>query len=165
MRDIVFKRILIIPISILIIIGVVIMGFMLDAYNRVNSITVDIETGETQLVKFDRIGLVPGESCEYTIKFKGGEDLDLSLAFAEGEEKSLKNFAFVKIIAGDVVILDELLADVFEHEEITLSVNFNEKRNTEITIIYYLPIEVGNEAKNAEADFDLVIRADQADEK
>lgn len=148
------------------IVGVVILGVVLDNNRKANLISVDVESDEPQLVKFERMGLVPGESCEYTIRFKGEEDLNLILDFVESEEEqSLKYFAFVKIIADDTVIIDELLADAFEHEEIELSVNFNEKRNTEISIIYYLPIEVGNEAKNAEADFDLVIRADQADEE
>lgn len=152
--------------SILMIVGVVILGVVLDNNRKANLISVDVESDEPQLVKFERMGLVPGESCEYTIRFKGEEDLNLILDFVESEEEqSLKYFAFVKIIADDTVIIDELLADAFEHEEIELSVNFNEKRNTEISIIYYLPIEVGNEAKNAEADFDLVIRADQADEE
>lgn len=148
------------------IVGVVILAFVLDNNKKANLISVNVETDEPQLVKFERIGLVPGESCEYTIRFKAEENLNLKLDFVEDEEeKSLKNFAFVKIIADDKVIMDELLADAFAHDEIGISVNFNEKRNTEISIIYYLPIEVGNEAKNAEADFDLVIRADQADEE
>lgn len=162
MRNILLKKILIIPMSILIIVGVVLLGVMVDDQNRINSITVTIEANETELVKFDHIGLIPGESCEYIIKFKAKEDLTLGLDFVENEEKTLKNFAFVRIISDGEVIFDELLADAFEHEEIVLPVSFYQKHNTELTIVYYLPIEVGNEAKNAEADFDLVIRASEA---
>ena len=59
------------------------------------------------------------------------------------------------------VILDELLVDAFEHEELVLPVQISKGINTELEIIYYLPIEVGNEAKNATADFELLVRASE----
>ena len=52
-----------------------------------------------------------------------------------------------------------LFVYAFDREEIVLPIDFSEKINTELTIIYYLPVEVGTEAKNAAADFDLKIRA------
>ena len=100
--------------SILIIVGVALMGWMLGNNNRGNSVTVHIEAGETQQIKFDHIGLIPGEACEYSIELKGKENLVLGLDFVEKEEKSLKNYAFVKIIANEEIVFDELLADAFE---------------------------------------------------
>jgi ribonuclease-3 len=52
-----------------------------------------------------------------------------------------------------------LLADAFESDAIVLPVDFSQNRNTELTVTYYMPSEVGNEAENAEAIFDLRIVA------
>jgi hypothetical protein len=65
----------------------------------------------------------------------------------------------VKIISGDEVICDELLAKVFEDDDIVLPVDFAEDKNTELKIVYYLPVDIGNEAKNAEAVFELLLTA------
>ena len=160
----IFKRIIVIPMSILIIIGVILMWWMLDGYNKVNSITIRIEEGESELVEFKHLGLIPGETCEYTIKIKGEMEFVMRLDFIEHDDPdqtNLKDFAFVKIISGGETILDELLADAFDHEELVLPIDFSKNQNTELTIIYYLPIEVGNEAKNAVADFDLQIKASE----
>ena len=37
--------------------------------------------------------------------------------------------------------------------------DFRENKNTELKVIYYLPLDVGNEAKNAEAIFELQLTA------
>lgn len=147
--------------SILIIVGVSLLGWMLSTKDDTTVIEVQIEDGKTQSVEFERLGLVPGEECEYTVKLKkpNADEYDLSLSFVETEEKTLKNFARVKIIANGEVVSDELLATAFESEGTVLHVDFIEDKNTEIKLVYYLPIEIGNEAKNAEAIFDLVLTA------
>ena len=164
MKNTIFKRVIMIPMSILIIIGVALMGLILDGYNKVNSITFYLESGDQEIVEFEHIGLVPGGSCEYKIKIKGKDDfvMNLSLNDIETEDKNdLEKYAFVKIISNGEVILDELLVDAFEHEELVLPVQISKGINTELEIIYYLPIEVGNEAKNATADFELLVRASE----
>ena len=150
-------RILLIAGSVLIIIGVSLMCWMLSTSDDTNVIKVDLAAGETESIEFENLALIPGESCEYVIKLKrdGANRFDLGLNFEETQEKNLKNFAKVKIISGDEVICDELLATVFENSDIVLPVDFKDDKNTEITIVYYLPYEVGNEAKNAEAIFKL----------
>ncbi len=124
-------------------------------------IEVKLEDGKTELLAFENLSLVPGEKCEYIVKLEksGADKYDLNLDFVEIEEKTLKNYARVKIIANDEVIRDELLAEVFENEDIVLPIDFKENKNTELTIVYYLPIDVGNEAKNAEAIFELLLTA------
>ena len=71
----------------------------------------------------------------------------------------MKNYARVKIFANGEVVSDEQLADAFENEKIILPVDFDEGKNTELKIVYYLPLEVGNEAKKAEAFFELLLKA------
>lgn len=155
-------RIAIIAASALIVAGVGLMIWMMTTEDERNNIEVKITEGRTESVSFENLSLVPGERCEYTLKLKSehAEAYDLSLNFVEKEEKTLKNFARVKIISGETVVADELLANVFEDGYvINLPVDFTKKKNTELTVVYYLPEEVGNEAKNAEAVFELNITA------
>jgi hypothetical protein len=147
--------------SVMIIIGVALMGWVLATEDERGAIVVKLRDGETRVVKFEALALVPGEECEYIVQMKkvSTSQYYLKLDFVEIEEKTLKNYARVKIIANDKVIFDELLADAFEKENIVLPVDFNQGKNTELNIVYYLPIDVGNEAKNAEAVFELLLTA------
>ena len=88
-----------------------------------------------------------------------GDAPALSWFTRKKEEKTLKNFARVKILVKGEAVYDELLANALKDENISFSVDFGEDKNTELTVVYYLPIEVGNEAKNAEAIFELLITA------
>ena len=154
-------RVILVVGSVLIIIGVSLMGWMLSTEDERNVIEVKLEDGKTEVLEFKDLTLVPGEECEYVVKLKksGADQFDLSLDFVELEEKTLKNYARVKIIANGKVICDELLATVFEGEKIVLPVDFNKGKNTELKIVYYLPVDTGNEAKNAEAIFKLLLSA------
>ena len=158
----IIARFLLVASSVLTLIGVGLMWNSLATSDEANEITVEVQDGFMETVEFKDLMLVPGESCEYTIKLKGdaAEQYELTLDFVEIEEKTLKNFAYVKIISGDEVICDTLLADAFEDDSLVLPVDFTETRNTALTIIYYLPTDVGNEAKNAEALFELHLSAE-----
>lgn len=155
-------RIILVAGSLLIIVGVSLMGWMLATEDERGVINVKLEDDKTELLAFENLTLVPGEECEYVIKLEkaGVNKYDLVLDFVDtDEEKTLKNFARVKIISDDEVICDELLADAFENEKIVLPVDFDEGKNTELKIVYYLPLDVGNEAKKAEALFELLLKA------
>ena len=155
-------RIILIAGSVLIIVGVSLMGWMLATEDERGVIEVKLEDGKTESLAFEALTLVPGEECEYTIQLEktSASQYDLELDFVDTDkEKTLKDFARVKIIANGEVISDDLLADAFENEKIILPVNFDEGENTELKIVYYLPLDVGNEAKNAEAVFELLLTA------
>ena len=155
-------RIILIAGSVLIIVGVSLMGWMLATEDERGVIEVKLEDGKTESLAFEDLTLVPGEECEYTIQLEktSASQYDLELDFVDtDEEKTLKNYARVKIVANGEVISDELFADAFEKEKIVLPVDFDEGENTELKIVYYLPLDVGNEAKNAEAVFELLLTA------
>ena len=147
--------------SIMVIISVVLSAVFLATKEVRNVITIKLVNGETECIEFDNLALVPGEECGYIVRFERavGNDYTLTMDFVELEEKNLKNFARVKIIADGELIYDELLATAFEDENLILPVDFEERKNTELNVIYYLPIDVGNEAKNAEAIFELHVTA------
>ena len=161
MPKIKLMRIVMIVGSVLILAGVSIMWGAMVIEEEQNVIEVELDNEETQSIEFEGLGLIPGGECEYTIKLEdsGSDKYDLTLNFVETEEKTLKNYARAKIIANGEVVCDELLATIFEKEDIILPVDFKENINTELRIVYYLPIEVGNEAKNAEATFELLLTA------
>lgn len=157
----ILKRIILIAGGVLVIIGVILMAWILDTEDERGVIEVELEDGKTESLAFENLALVPGEECEYTILLKetNARKYDLELDFVETKENTLKNSARVKIIANGEVISDELLADAFEKEKTVLRVDFDEGMNTELKIVYYLPLDVGNEAKKAEAVFDLLLTA------
>ena len=159
-----FMRIVLIVSSVLIIVGISLMGWMLATSEERNVIKIRLKDGKTETIEFKGLGLIPGESCEYTIELKGDQSLkyDLSFDFAEAEsedEMTLKLYAYVRISSGDEVLYDDLLVNAYENDSIAFPVDFREDLNTELTVTFYLPIEVGNEAKNAEAIFDLLLTA------
>ena len=159
-----FVRIMLITGGVLILVGVLLLGLSLKNKETPDVIKVSLEDGVTQSVQFEGLGLVPGQACEYTLSLKHEEKVkcDLKLDFVETEEGTLKNFARVKVMAGDEVLYDELLATAIENDNIVLPVDFRKDKNTELKIVYYLPLEVGNEAKNTEAVFELQLTASNA---
>lgn len=156
-----FMRIALIAASVLIIVGVSLMTWMLATADDRNVIKVSLDEGDSKPVRFEALSLVPGDECEYSVKLvkDGADKFDLKFDFVETGDGTLKNYARVKIVVNGNVVHDELLADALENENILLSVDFGEDKNTEFQIVYYLPLDVGNEAKNAEALFGLMLTA------
>ncbi len=156
-----FMRVILVVGSALILVGVSLTSWMLATEDERSVIEVKLENGKTQSVEFKAFSLIPGEQKEYKVSLDSGsvKKYDLSLKFVETKEKTLKNFARVKVIANDTVICDDLLAEAFEKENMILQVDVDADQNTELIIVYYLPIDVGNEAKNAEAEFELLLTA------
>lgn len=155
-------RIILVAGSVLIIIGVALMAWMIATADERGVIDVDLGEGEAEALVFEDLSLVPGESCEYIVRLKEGavSKYDLELDFDDVDpEKTLKHYARVKIVIDGEIIYDELLKDAFEKDKIILPVDFDENQNTELKIVCYLPIDVGNEAKNAEAAFKLLLKA------
>ena len=155
-------RILAIVGSLLVLVGVVLAGAELFREKNENVIEMDLSEGETETVKFEDLSLVPGEECKYSIKLGkhgGANKYDLFFDFVETKEGTLKQFVRVKLLADGKEVCDELLADIYNKEDIFIPVDLKKKENTDIKIVYYMPLEVGNEAKNAEAKFELRLTA------
>lgn len=156
-----FVRIVLIVLSVMILIGVALTIYMLSTVNKYDIIKVNIKDDATQVVEFQDLCLIPGEKCEYTISL-GSDTADkynVELAFHETVENTLKNYVHIKIEANGEIVCDQLLATLFDNSNITLAVDLTEDKKNDIKIIYYLPEEIGNEAQNAEANFELLITA------
>lgn len=152
-------------IAIGIMIGIIIFECILaiKIYNSrgSGSINIEIEDGEESVVEFEKLGLVPGQSVEYNIALstKDGPTNRIYLNFYETEDSPLKEFVRAKITINDEVLCDELLADLFYGYEADYLIDIS-KSDCKINITYYMPLEVGNEAENAEAWFNLYITAE-----
>jgi hypothetical protein len=118
---------------------------------------VKLDTGETSVIGFENLCLIPGQKYVYTTYLESdrlGESV-IHLDFAEVQERTLKNFAYAKVEIDGEEVCDELLAKLFEGEALSANVDFSDTNLVELKIVYYLPIEVGNEAQEAEAIFQL----------
>lgn len=141
-------------------VGVALTAYFLSAAKNV--IKVEIEPDKTQAVEFEHLGLHPGESCEYILRLSSeySEEYRLELKFKDrAPELTLKDYACVRIERDGETVCDEVLATAFELDCITLGIDFSHGAKNEITIVFYMPEEIGNEAQDAEADFELLITA------
>ena len=160
-----FKRrmtqVVLIAVSVLLLGGAALLYWAMDTQDDRNVVRVQLDAGETETIQFERLCLIPGETCEYTVSLSGShaKQYTLNFDFVETEVGTLKNYARVKIVANGTVVCDELLATAFERTDLALEVDFDAEKNPELSIVYYLPIEIGNEAKNAEALFELLLTA------
>ena len=83
----------------------------------------------------------------------------MEFKFIKTGGERLEDFAYVKIISGEDVLYDGLLATAFEAQGLIFPVDFEKQINTNLQIVYYLPETTGNEAKNADVLFELHISA------
>ena len=159
-------RFLIVAGVLLIAAGLLLVSWIVATEEERNTIEIRLsdKRPSTKEIVFDHLALVPGEDCEYEIVLKGdrtlkGDTYKLTMDFEEIEEGRLKDYARIQIISNDTIVCDELLATVLEGEDMEFSIDFNEEKSKSIRILFYLPDEVGNEAKKAEALFKLVLIA------
>ena len=157
-----FMRFLAVVLSVLILGGAALWSYLTVTEEERNAMKVHLEEGKTQTVEFESLCLVPGESCEYKLSLDGGraDHYDVIFDFVELKEGTLKNFARARIECKGEALQDLLLAELLEKDKtVTIPIDFDKKKNTELTIVYYMPLEVGNEAQNAEALFELRLTA------
>jgi hypothetical protein len=129
--------------------------------NSDQNVDVEIVNGESEVVEFEGLGLVPGEKLEYTLNVSTNDGVAHTIVFDFREEKvsPLADYVYVKLTIGDDVVCDTLLADVMDAGSIGYKYNLSADAECEVNITYYMPEDVGNEAEGAEAWFDLYITA------
>ena len=148
-------------VSALILVGV----FMID---RITSsiqpedgvVEVVIKDGKTTSVSFENLCLLPGDQTSYQVKLnrKSQEDYQITLAFIPDGESPLAEFTYVRIERYGEVVYQELLKNAFDQPSLIFNSDFS-KDSQDLTVTYYLPMDVGNEAQNTVADFKLQIFA------
>ena len=144
--------------SVLILVGVFLTWWMLATEEDSSVIEIRLDYESSHTVEFDHLGLVPGWETRYSVDFlqSRADRYSLHVDFVPKDGGGeLPKYARVKILSGETEVYDELLADAFRHPSLILPVDFGTGANTSLTVVYYLPEDVGNEAKLAEAFFEV----------
>ena len=155
------SRVALITTAVLVVLSIVLLIFIISNERDTSVIKIDIERGEQETLTFDNLALIPGEQSEYKLELNVGstQKYDLHLDFRETHDGDLKKYARAKIIVEDEVIFDDLLSKLLEKASFSLPIDLKEKKSASIGLIYYLPEEIGNEAQDTEATFELTITA------
>lgn len=138
--------------------GVIMWGVLQEQQAELTENTVIEVSGETEkTVKAELTGFYPGDKQEYNITLKGemSEDYLVTLTFRDDKNADgLENYLTVTIKTKEVTI-EKQLKEVLSGEKIELGSNANE-----ITIIYAMSEETGNEAQGTTADFYIDLTAE-----
>ena len=157
-----FEKTLIIITAVFIAVIIFFLIFNLATSHDGKSIEVEISVGEEETLEFEEMSLLPGEECGYTVRFRSAETgrFNVELEFIGDADQPLARFARVALKAKNgEQIKDALLSDLLDGEITSLPISVADELNEEITVTFYLPSDVVNEAKNAEAAFELLITA------
>ncbi len=136
----------------------VLLYFLLSGEDKLERYTTVKINGETvKTFSSDVGGIYPGQKAEYEITLVGAEadNLFVTLDFRCKEDGELKQFVKVKITAGETSI-EKTLAELLSDDEI-VSLGKNVRQ---ITIVYSMDLDVGNEAQGTNVAFyiDLVAK-------
>ena len=149
-------RVVLIVACVMLIAGSVLTGYMLLNLDSRNIIDVELDHEGNAFVEFSTVTISPGESKEYTMEVSSSlpGDCIVTLDFSEIGDGDLKNYMYAVVEVEGVVICDNLLADIIDSEEpLSTPCRVSKKENFEVKVKYYIPLDVGNEAKNAFADY------------
>ena len=149
--------------SILLVVGIILLTYALKTPSSGNdAIYVDFSDKEEDVISFDSLALVPGDSCTYTVYLRTGftDTYNVTLAFVAGETTTLGKDVCARVAAEDgTVLCDAPLATLFTIEAFDFSCELADGKDYALTVTYYMSEDVGNEAKNAEVIFDLKVTA------
>lgn len=148
--------IVLIVMSVFILAGIALTGYMLLNLDSRDIINVEIgESGETA-IDFSELTLNPGDSKEFTLSV-GSElpgDCTMTIEFFENGDGVLKDYVYVVLEANGEELCDCSLTELFNREEpIELPCVMSKTEKFDVKVKYYMPLEVDNAAENADCDF------------
>lgn len=156
-------RFFLVILSLMILIGVGLVIIMYYFGHEGTLIKLDIQYEEPKRVEFDSFAMVPGGETEYIInpyRYKPGV-YDLSFDFIDNDTSTnvFDESVCVRIEFEGKVYCDMPLSELFNSDNIVLTLDMRETVLKDVKIVYYIPLEVGNEIQGAVADFDLFVMA------
>ena len=115
---------------------------------------------QEDMLEFEGIGLVPGEELEYTVELDGrlNNVSHLDFRFVAEEEQPLAEYVYAKVYIDGELKCDELLSALLQKSKTVIECSLSKGESRELKIIYYMPIDVGDEAKRTEATFALYVK-------
>lgn len=150
---------LIILLACLVVFGIVLTSVMLANRNTVQDSIILKGDGVIQEELNIELGsMYPGESREYTVSLQNTTEkrYDIGISFAPGETVTLAEYVDLEIICGNTTLIKATLSEFLYGEEITFAM---EAETETLVFRYSIPLNVGNEAQSAAAEFDITINA------
>ena len=149
--------------GILMLIGVILTLYFYLNPEEDNVIQINLDDElTTEKVAFESLSMIPSETNEYVMKVKSQKEglTALKIAFEEVGDGKLKNFVFVIIEFNGEELCNAPMSEMFDGKTVEFESKLYKNKPIEITVKYYMPDTVGNEAQGTEATFDLVLSAD-----
>ena len=134
-----------------------------DEFKETVTVNSDGVTEETLTVR--GLSLVPGQEQEYEVGLRcmASGSYFISFQFIEKVDGGMKEFIYLTITSGDTTVYSGELAALIDTQ---VRVGFDGYLNADdplkITINYKMPIDIGNEARNTFADFDINLKIEKS---
>ena len=159
----VFQYILVFVIMTAIAVGGILLFNNLSMHEGLQENVVIKEEGVTsELLKFESLHMIPGESVEYSVNLQTSlySDFIITLDFVNTTSGGLEKYVMVETdINGDVRTFSML--SLFEGVNIVYDAELFE--NNELKFRFYIPDTVGNEAQKKFVKFDVKLVVTKAD--
>lgn len=132
------------------------------AYSKDDTPLIILKDGESaEQVRIELDNFAPGVEKNYKFEFKAEKkgDYSIEVDFEETKTGELKKYLEVVIkVNGEVLCFTDLNKLFNGEKEIKIEEDFIKNEILEFEICYKMPATVGNEAENAEADFNMIIK-------
>ncbi len=108
-------------------------------------------------------GICPSMTVSYKINLKAnkGDSFDITMDFEKTDTDSLAPFVDVEIRLKDESLDSAKLSEYLEGRQITFPAKFDSDAEIDIEIVYSMGLDVGDEAQNTTADFNIVLFAER----
>ena len=160
-----YWRLLLIVLSLMILIGSSMVYLLMRHGHDGNVIKMDIQYGQPQKVEFSQFAMVPGGKSEYIITpyryAPGVYNLTFNFTDREPGYSVFDQSVHIYVEYDGVVYCDKSLAEIFESEDFTITIDLTDEVREEVKLVYYIPEDVGNEIQGATANFELFIIANE----
>ena len=165
MTKIQYWRLLLIILSLMILIGCAMVYLVIRHGHDGNVIKIDVQHEQPQKVEFTQLAMVPGGKSEYIINpyryVPGVYNLTFNFTDTDPGYSAFDQSVHVYVECDGVVYCDKSLAEIFESEDFTITIDLTDEVWEEVKLVYYIPEDVGNEIQGAAADFELFIIANE----
>ncbi len=106
-------------------------------------------------------GICPGMSMSYKIHLKAneGDYFDITLDFTKTGTDSLAQFVDVEVRLGGEKIESAKLSEYLNGKQVAFPLEYDDTSEIDIEIVYSMGLEVGDDAQNTTADFNIVLSA------